>query len=66
MRFSIETTLVENTSESHLLADSCSDRRYASMDELLESDWEELVIQFDPENGGHVVRTACCSMGQVC
>jgi hypothetical protein len=36
------------------------------MDELLEGDWEELVIKFDREKGQHVVRTACCSMAQAC
>ena len=66
VRFSMEAISIENTSELLLLADSCSDRRYASMDAPLESEWEELVIQFEPDTGGHVVRTACCSMGPAC
>ena len=62
----MEPTPIENTNEFVSTADSCSDRSYASMDELFESSREELVIQFEPDIGGHVVRTACCSMGPAC
>lgn len=44
----------------------CSSKSYASVDEMMESEWEELVIKFDRSSGKHVVRTACCPMAPVC
>jgi len=44
----------------------CEVERVRSMEQLLESDWSELVIQFDAASGQHVVRTACCPMAPGC
>ena len=44
----------------------CRTPRHRSMDELMESEWQELVIQFDKEAGEYVFKTACCTGAPAC
>jgi hypothetical protein len=57
---------IEKANISQVPDSACGYEAYGSYSELLEANWEELVIQFDREKGKHVVRTACCPMAPVC
>jgi hypothetical protein len=59
-------TAIETVNDSTNPDTACGYEAYSSYSELIEADWDELVIQFDRGSGKHVVRTACCPMAPVC
>lgn len=44
----------------------CSPSEGRSFDQLMDSEWEELVIRFDDKKNDFVIKTACCPGGPAC
>ena len=44
----------------------CPPTENRSLDQLMDSEWEELVIRFDDKKKDFVIKTACCPGAPAC
>lgn len=44
----------------------CNSSEGLSFDEIMEGEWEELVIKYDKEKNDYVFKTACCPGAPAC